>query len=314
MARRYRLQSRLEEGTFAEYFKAVTEGEGGPEPVLVKLFSFKVSDAAYARALSESGARTRSLRHPGALGFDEVGFIHGRIAAVRSFVEGHNLGDALRRLSTREVVLPPALALYIVSEAAQVVSAAHLAGWSHGAITPGNVLLGADGRVRVVDFGALEAMDSSQALRPLLSQGRNAYRAPEVKTGRGAPAADVYSLGAIAYELLTMQAVAQARGGAISTKRDALIAPSRLDRRINARIDPVLMRSLDNATSRRYPSAAELSEALRGLFSVLGYAPSAAEAARFVRDLFPNEVAIGGVGGALPFAEAFALSPGDEAT
>jgi serine/threonine-protein kinase len=307
MGRRYTLLLRLEEGAFAEHYKARADGPG-PAEVVVKLIAPKASDPAYGRALHENGVRTRSLRESGALGFDEVGLLKGQLAAVRPFVEGYNLGDALRRLSTKEVVLPPALALYIVAEAAQIVGAAHRAGWLHGAITPGNVLLGADGKVRVVDFGALEAMNACESLRALAQRGRNAYRAPELKAGGGGTgAADVYSLAAIAYELLTLHEVAASRGGALSTKRDVLTAPSRLDRRVNARVDPVIMRGLESAATRRYKTAGELSDAVRSLFSVLGYAPSATEAARFVKEIFPNEVSM--AGGPVPFSEPFALQP-----
>jgi serine/threonine-protein kinase len=130
------------------------------------------------------------------------------------------------------------------------------------------VLLGADGKVRVVDFGSLEAMNASEALRPLADKGRSAYRAPEIRgPGSGTPAADVYSLGAIAYELLTLQSVASARSGGLSTKRDSLTPPSRLDRRINARVDPPIMRALETAATRRFRSASDLADALRGVFS-----------------------------------------------
>ena len=309
MGRRYRLLLKLEEGAFAEHYKGSAEGAGAPD-VLIKLFTPKASDPAYAKGLLDAATHTRSLGNPSALGFDEIGGVQGRIAAIRPFVEGYNLGDALRRLSTKEVVLPPALALYIVAEAAQVVSAAHKAHWVHGAITPGNVLLGADGKVRVVDFGALEAMNASEALRPLATKGRSAYRAPEIKNaGSTSPSADVYSLGAIAYELLTLISVATARSGGLSTKRDSLTPPSRADRRINARIDPPIMRALETAATRRFRTAAELSDALRGLFSILGYAPGAAEAAKFVKELFPNEVSITAGIGPVPFTEPFTLLP-----
>ncbi|MFN7132701.1 MAG: protein kinase domain-containing protein, partial [Myxococcales bacterium] len=195
MARRYRLTARLEESALAELYKGVVDGPGGQE-VLVKLHAPRTSDPAFGRALAEINARTMSLGHPGVQGYVEVGMVKDRIAAVRPFVDGFNLGDALRRLASKEVVLPPALALYIVAEAAQAVAAAHAQNWIHGALTPGNILLGKDGRVRVVDFGVLTAMNASEPLRALASKGRHAYRAPEMKSpGSGSTSADVYSLG-----------------------------------------------------------------------------------------------------------------------
>ncbi len=305
MGRRYQLLARKEESALAELFHARADGSA---EVAIKLFRSQFSDQAYAQALADAGAHTRALGHPGALGFDEVGIVAGRLAAVRPYVDGYTLGEVLQRLSTKEVVLTPAVALYLVGEAAQVLAAAHARELVHGALTPGNILLGKDGRVRLVDFGALQAMQASPALAELARKGRGGYRAPEQKGEQAEPAADVYSLGAVAYELLTLRAVADFRDGGLSTKRDALTPPSRLDRRINQRIDPMILRSLDLAATRRFKSGAELLEALRATMGQLGWSAGATEAARFAAELFPSEVVVRGDSSALPLAGPFELN------
>lgn len=313
MSRRYRLVAKLEESAVAELYRGVVDGPGGHE-VLVKLHAPRASDPAFGRALAEINAKAMTLNHPGVLGYLEVGMVRGRIAAIRPYVEGYNLGEALRRLSSKEVVITPALAIFIVAEAAQAVAAAHLQNWIHGALTPGNILLGKDGRVRVVDFGVLTAMNASEALKAFVGKGRQAYRAPELKMpGTGSPSADVYSLGAILYELITLREVASIRGGGLSTKRDGLMPPSRLDRRLNVRLDGPIMRALDTAATRRYRSAAELADALRGLFTTLGYAPGTNELVKFVGELFPNEVSVGGGMGEVAFTDPFTVEPFDPA-
>jgi serine/threonine-protein kinase len=308
MRRRYRLVARLEQRALSEWFRGAAEGAAGTK-VLIELFSPKASARAHAEALQLFAARTRALGSPRALGFDEVGFVHGRLVAVRPLLEGYHLDDALRRLQSKEVVLPPALALWIVAEVAQAVALAHRAGFVHGALAPACIFLSNDGAVSVAEFGGLQAMAASPALAPMAAKAPHGYRAPEIKSALAATAAsDVYALGAIAYELLTLKSVASARGGVLSTKRDALAAPSRLDRRINARIDPPIMRALETAPARRPATASEFADALRSAFAALGVAPGAAELARFVRELFPTEVSVGaGSSDSLPFPETFEL-------
>ncbi|MFN7132700.1 MAG: hypothetical protein ACK4N5_11510, partial [Myxococcales bacterium] len=111
--------------------------------------------------------------------------------------------------------------------------------------------------------------------------------------------------------LITLREVASVRGSGLSTKRDALMPPSRHDRRLNVRMDGPIMRALDTAAPRRYRNAQDLADALRGLFTVLGYAPSQTELTRFVAELFPNEVSVNGIGGALALTEPFEIVPFD---
>lgn len=303
---RYTLRARLESGELADLYRG--EDDRG-RSVAIKVFTPRTSDSTYGKALADVSARARGLKAPGIIAFHEVGMVEDRLVAVRDDVEGYTLGQALQRLSAREVAITPELSLFVAAEACRAVAAAHGAGLAHGAITPGNVLLGFDGAVRVCDFGALEAMAAAPALKAFAQKGRGAYRAPEQsRPGPASPSADVYSLGAILYEVLTLREVAGERGGSISTKRDALMAPSRRVRRLNQRVDPVVMRALDLSVGRRYADARELQEAIRELFAALGVAPSAPALGKWVRELFPTEVSIAGDASNLAFTSAFTLS------
>ncbi|MBN9685461.1 MULTISPECIES: serine/threonine protein kinase [unclassified Corallococcus] len=306
MSGTYRLIGRTEAGDLAELYESLLLPS---IPVAVKLFLPRTSDPAYARSLAETVRLLQPVRHPGLLHVVDVGFVRQRLAVVREDVDGFTLGVALQRLNTKEVLLPPTVALSIVIQLLETVQLAHDAGAVHGAITPGNVLLSRDGFPAICDFGALQALLSvPQLKRTFAHRGRSAYRAPEVT--RGDPpteASDVYSLGAIAYELLTLRE-AVVPGSGVSTRRETLPPPSRLDRRINSRLDPAIMRALDPAPQRRFRSCGEFAQALRNFLSAGGGLPGAEEVARFVSELFPNEVSLA-VPGPVPFAEPFQLEP-----
>ena len=301
----YRLVGRLETGELAELYRASRDGSA---PVVVKLFHSRTSDAAYARDVADTARLLGGVTHPLVVPVLEIGLVRQRLAIVRQDVGKVTLGQALNRLNTREVVLPPMVALGLVLELLDALQEGHAAGVVHGALTPGNVVLTAEGRPAICDFGALRALEASPVLkRSFGARGRSSYRAPEVAKGEDPSVeSDVYSVGAIAYELLTLKEVVQAEGVKVSTRRTTLPPPSRVDRRVNARLDPILLRALDLNPGRRYHSAREFAQALRDFVAVNGGLPAREEQRRFVATIFPNEVNLDHLG-PVPFGEPFRL-------
>ncbi|WP_084735380.1 serine/threonine protein kinase [Cystobacter ferrugineus] len=307
MSSAYRLTGRIEAGELAELYDAVEESGGAG--VVIKLFHPKTSDPRYATTLASTYSVLNPLRSEGIVHVLDVGFVRNRLVVVREAVEGSNLGVALQRLNTKEVLLPPGLALSLVIQLLESVERAHAEGIVHGALTPGNVLLSRSGVPHVCDFGALHALLAVPELkRAFVGRGRSAYRAPEVGRG-GEPdvLSDVYSIGAIAYELLTLREAVMPEGG-ISTRRAGLPPPSRLDRRVHARLDPLILRALEPTPTRRFRSCAEFATALRGFLSNQGGLPGAEEQRRFMAELLPNPVSFG-ASGPVPFTEPFSLTP-----
>lgn len=302
----YRLTGRLEQSQLADLFL----GERGDarEAVVIKLFHLKTSDAAYARSIADVTRQLQGVTHEGVARVLDVGMVDGQLAIVRRHTGKYTLGLALQRLNTREVFLPPTLALAMCIELLDVVAAAHAAGVIHGALTPGNIMLGEDGRMSVADFGALTALQASPALKKSFgARGRSSYRAPELGTG-GAPsiAGDLYALGAITYELLTLRE-ASLGASAMSTRGERLPPPSRLVRRLHSRVDPVIMRALEAAPNRRHRSCADFAEGLREFLVASGGIPPREDLQKFVGELFPNEVQVS-TSGPVPIERAFELT------
>jgi serine/threonine-protein kinase len=302
----YRLIGRLEQGQLADLFRA--ERVDGGERVVVKLFHPRTSDAAYARIVIDTARQLQAIAHPGVARVLQVGLVDGRLAIVRQDSGRYTLGLALQRLNTREVFLPPALALALVLDLLDVVGAAHAAGVVHGALTPGNVGLAENGTLAVSDFGALAALLAVPSLkRAFAGRGRSSYRAPELSTGgAAAPASDVYAVGAMAYELLTLRE-ASTGNAAVSIRAERLPPPSRLVRRLHSRIDPVIMRALEPSPARRHRSCADFADGLREFLAASGGIPPREDLEKFVGELFPNEVQLAALG-PVPFERAFELT------
>ncbi|MCU0697956.1 MAG: serine/threonine protein kinase [Myxococcaceae bacterium] len=305
----YRLVGRLEASELSELYRAEREGAGS---VVIKLFHPKTTDLAYAKVIADVAQRLAEVPQGGVARVLQVGLLNRRLAIVREDSGRYTLGQALTRLNTREVVLPPAVAIGFVIEVAGILEAAHGGGVVHGALTPGNVLLGSDGAASVADFGALRALLASPGLRKAFgSRGRSSYRAPELKAlSDSTPATDVYALGAMAYELLTLKEPTIGRDSLTTRQAEKLPPPSRLVRRVHSRIDAIVMRALESSPARRQRSCLELADALREFLSAQGGVPGRGDVKKFVEELFPRDVVLNALGPP-PFTTPFELEPID---
>ena len=118
---------------------------------------------------------------------------------VMEYVNGPSLADML-------AVDPvhPVLALDVAAQAAAGLDAAHRIGLVHRDVKPGNILVGADGLVKITDFGIAHAAGSAPITGPGLVMGTTQYMAPErIAGGQATPASDLYALGILIYECLT---------------------------------------------------------------------------------------------------------------
>ena len=119
---------------------------------------------------------------------------------VMEYVEGRTLAEQIQAQGR----LSPDEAAPILAQAADALSAAHLAGVVHRDVKPSNILLTTEGRVKLSDFGIARAEADASLTATGLVTGSPAYIAPEIASGRPAAAAcDVWSLGATAFHALT---------------------------------------------------------------------------------------------------------------
>jgi len=169
--------------------------------VAVKLLSERVAgdDPLRRRFLRESRLAAR-LSHPNVVSVYDAGEDGGVPYIVMEYVEGETVADLLRRRGR----LSPDEAVEIVVQACAGLEHAHRAGLVHRDVKPQNLLVTAEGTVKVADFGIARASESTRLTEAGTVLGTAAYLAPEQAAGGEiTPATDVYSLGAVLYELLT---------------------------------------------------------------------------------------------------------------
>ncbi|MER6104957.1 serine/threonine-protein kinase [Streptomyces sp. NPDC001832] len=182
-----------------EVWRAADEVLG--RAVAVKLLLGDHADeSATARFRLEAQTAAR-LSHPHLVAVFDFGAWEDRFYLVMELVEGRSLGDLLaaeERLGAEQVAR-------IAGQAAAGLAAAHRQGIVHRDIKPGNLMLDAEGSVKIGDFGIAQFVDDPSAALTTTGQivGTSLYLAPERALGRTAGAAsDMYSLGCVIYQLL----------------------------------------------------------------------------------------------------------------
>ncbi len=217
------------------------------------------------RFLREAEAAA-SLRHPNIVGIHELGQADGRHFFAMEYVEGRVLADLVR-----DGPLPADRAAGYVREIAGAVDYAHREGILHRDLKPSNVLIDADDRARITDFGLARRIDapsggSLTATGAIV--GTPAYMPPEQAapaSGMTGPRSDVYALGAILYELVTGRP--PFRG---ETPLDTLVQvrtiepvrPGLLNPRLSPDLETIVLKCLEKEPARRYESARALADDL----------------------------------------------------
>ena len=196
---RYRLERELGRGGMASVF--LGRDSELDRPVAVKVLSEALAGDAAFRSRFEREARLAArLSHPNLVGVYDVGEDGGRPFIVLEYVAGENLAELL----TRRGRLPPDESRGLALQAARALAHVHEAGLVHRDVKPQNLLLRGDGTLKLADFGIARAADATAFTQAGTVLGTAAYLAPEQTLGEEVTAAaDVYSLGAVLYELLT---------------------------------------------------------------------------------------------------------------
>jgi serine/threonine protein kinase len=204
LAHRYRLDERIGAGSMGTVWRATDELLGRTVAVKQLLLQpgspgFDPRDGAYDEArerILREGRLAARLQHAHTIAVFDVVLHEDAPWLVMEYLPSRTLGA----LVDAEGPLDPLEAAEIGRQIADGLAAAHAAGIVHRDIKPGNVLIGADGVVKITDFGVSRAADDVQLTRTGLIAGTPAFLAPEIARGdTPTPAADVFALGSTLY-------------------------------------------------------------------------------------------------------------------
>jgi serine/threonine-protein kinase len=263
---RYRVDARLGAGGMGTVYRGFDLHL--QRPVALKFLHVHVSadDDARRRLLMEARAAA-ALNHPNVCTVYETGDTEtGTPFLVMAYCEG---------ISLKERVAPgrlaPSEALHIAIQMARGLSAAHARGMVHRDVKPGNVIIGDDGLVKLVDFGLARVHDATLSATGAL-RGTVAYMAPELLRGQPPDArSDLWSLGVVLHEMLT-----GSRAFHGDTDAAQVYAIVHKERRGDLPVDApialrdVLDRLLEKDPAARYGSALQVQSDLEAILSSMG--------------------------------------------
>jgi len=263
LADRYRIERELGQGGMATVYLA--EDVRHRRRVAIKVLHPELSAVLGPDRFLKEIELTANLQHPHILPLFDSGAVEGLLYYVMPFVEG----ETLRSRLSREHQLPIAEAVRITTDVAGALEYAHKRGIVHRDIKPENILLH-DGQPQVADFGialAVQQAGGSRMTQTGMSLGTPQYMAPEQAMGdKGVDArADVYALGAVAYEMLSGEPpftgpTAQAIVAKVMTETPRPLAPQRPT--VPAEVEAAVLTALEKLPADRFATAAEFAAAL----------------------------------------------------
>jgi serine/threonine protein kinase len=278
---RYRILCLLGRGGMGEVYLARSEGAAGFfKPVVVKRVLAEHADNKDIIGMLQREARIMStLRHPNIVSVLDFGQDRSDQILVIEYVHGFHLGRWRRWTVQKERPFPVERAVQIALEVLAALEHAHTArgpdasplGIVHRDVSPANVLIDAEGTVKLADFGVARmegehtVLDGSQ---PTV-KGKFPYIAPELFEGVAANAAtDVYSAAVVLDEVL--RGVNAFKTGQMSETVGRVLSyvPDPLDTvrdDVSSELADIVSRAIDKDPRHRYASAAELAAALRSV-------------------------------------------------
>jgi len=233
--------------------------------VAVKVIASLLASGEQVRRFQVEAKAAAAINHPHVVQIHEVGEIYGHHYLAMEYVAGTTLASRLKskkRLGIDETVS-------LLCAVAHAVHHLHQHGVVHRDLKPSNILLDEEGKPKVTDFGLAKVStpDSQESANSVI-EGTAAYMSPEQASGRGdliGPRSDIYSLGAILYELLTGRTpfVGENNFKVLLQVRDSEPAlPRQLNRRIPGELELICLKCLERSPEKRYSSAAALAEDL----------------------------------------------------
>lgn len=273
---RYVLYGELASGGMATvHFGRLSGPVGFSRTVAIKrLHPHYAKDPDFVTMFLDEARLCGRIRHPNVVPTLDVVTTQGEIFIVMEYVAGEALSKLMKAAAAKKVMMPPKVAATIMSSVLHGLHAAHQTKDEHGRelgivhrdVSPQNILVGADGTARVLDFGVAKAAGRLQTTRDGQLKGKIAYMPPEQLSG--APVTkqvDIYAASVVLWEALTGRRLFDGETEAIVLARaieGCVDPPSNHNAFLEPAIDSVVLRGLARDPEMRFTTAREMALAI----------------------------------------------------
>jgi serine/threonine-protein kinase len=260
---RYRVLRRLGAGGMADVWLA--EDQHLQRQVALKvLHRHFAQDREFVARFQREAEAAAALQHPNIVSVYDRGEVDGTSYIAMQYVEGPTLKELIDR------GLSPEQAVMLIRQVLEAARAAHRSGIVHRDLKPQNVIVDADGKALVTDFGIARA-GVSEITQTGSVMGTPHYLSPEQAQGyEVSSVSDLYSIGVLLYEALTGRVPFEGESAVAVAMKQVSQAPQRpssINPRVSPALDAVVMRALEKEPGQRFQSAdafiAALDQAMR---------------------------------------------------
>lgn len=307
----YVFLKKLATGGMAEVFLArpAHQAGNGRIQVIKRLLPNVANNSMFLNMFQTEIQVILGFNHPHVVQLHDFGEAQSRSFIAMEYLEGKNLKDVISKFVEHNQWMPVPMALGLIAQAASGLSYAHtfvnkVTGEAvnaiHRDISPHNLILSYDGNLKVIDFGIAKATSCSsyEPTQVGTIKGKISYLSPEQINGTNIDArSDVFSLGIVAWELLTLQRPFTKQNdtevstiGRINNCNEFIVPPSYFNSEIPSEVDEVILKALKKNPEDRYATAAEFQIAIRKV--MLKYFPhySYSDTSKMMSSLFEVEI------------------------
>jgi len=269
---RYTILRKITDGGTAEIFLAKQHGAQGFEKtvVLKRIFTTFYADPQFRHMLRDEAHVAMSLNHSNIVQVLDLGESDGRYFLALELVDGWTLDRILKRSKAAGVPIPPALALYITAEVCRALGYAHAKkrgdgkplGIVHRDVSPHNVMMSAEGEVKLTDFGIAKAQNKTEKSLGNLIKGKVAFMSPEQASGGELDGrSDLFSVGTMLYTMITRRHPFDAPTDyetLMLVKNGDFLPPETARPGLNPELYRVIRKAMGKTADARYQKAEEM--------------------------------------------------------
>src|SRR5450631_2024304 len=285
---RYTILRKITDGGTAEIFLAKQHGAQGFEKtvVLKRIFTTFYADPQFRHMLVDEAHVAMSLNHSNIVQVLDLGESEGRYFLALELVDGWTLDRILKRSKAAGVPIPPALALYITAEICRALGYAHAKkrgdgkplGIVHRDVSPHNVMMSAEGEVKLTDFGIAKAQNKTEKSLGNLIKGKVAFMSPEQAAGGELDGrSDLFSVGTMLYTMITRRHPFDAPTDyetLMLVKNGDFLPPETARPGLNPELYRVMRKAMGKTADVRYQKAEEMlvdvEQVMRAAFRPVG--------------------------------------------
>nr|HEX4319094.1 serine/threonine-protein kinase [Kofleriaceae bacterium] len=303
--KKYTLLGRLATGGMAELFLARANGLGGFERLLVikKILPAHEHDAQFVRMLLDEARISATLQHSNIVQVFDIDMDDGAVFFVMEHLHGQHVGELLARAAAARMRVSLENAIAIAVAVAAGLHYAHER-WGadgkpleivHRDVAPNNVVVTYDGNVKLIDFGIAKASGRLSETRFGIFKGKLPYASPE--QCRCEPVdrrTDVYSLGALLYELTTGHRAFEATNEyeLLRLMTEAMVTTPRMhDKAYPRELERIVLKAMSKEPGDRYQTAQAMQRDLEVFAAQARLDLSAFSLSRLMEQLFEVELA-----------------------